>query len=358
MATNPRIYYPIQAIGFARDGTSIIPTSGFRAVKGVQRVGVNTAFALEPLSQLGQLSLYDNIENIPNIEITTEKVVDGYGLVQHTATLTATAPSLAGRYNGNANMMVIAYYPITNDAASGTPLSIALMSGVYVNGINWNLPIEGNITESVTLTCRDKTFYFAPSGSPWASGTAGTGPAGRLAGPFTGSETPILASGGAQRRQNVVMGSGALCSVWPKDIPGIDQINGFNLSTSSGYSAHLQNITIGVNLQRQDLFEQGSRTPYFRYATFPTQVTWSVQLTSSESGEAFNVLSNTGNLSSQTAVIYLTNGIKIDLGSKNKLQSITAEGGGTDGGNVTLNFQYSNYNDYICTATNFDPAGL
>lgn len=365
MATNARIYWPIQAIGFAQLGANPVTTGLggygiYRPVKGGQSMGLSTTFNLEPLFQLGQISLYEYLENLPEVEVTVEKANDGTSLIEHLATPRAIVGTLAGRFNDNRCMGLMAFYNITQDAASGTPLSYVLLSGMYVNSVNWNIPVEGVSRETVTLSCRDKTWYYAPSGTvsgPWASGTVTNAASGRLPGAFTGSETTLAASGGAQRRQHVLMGSGY--SVWPKELPGIDALNGFNLDAagSGAYSAHIQNITVSTSLGRTDLFEQGRKGPYFRYANFPVEVTTSIDITASESGDAINC-SETSSLTAQTIRILFNNGVSIDLGTSNKLKSVNQAGGDTGGGNATLSYQYSNFNDYTCKMFVTDPAGI
>ena len=53
----------------------------------------------------------------------------------------------------------------------------------------------------------------------------------------------------------------------------------------------------------------------------------------------------------------MNQGVSLDLGTKNKLQSISTDGGSTDGGNVTLTYNYSNFNVLKVIASG-DPAGL
>jgi len=346
MPANPRIYYPIHAIGFAPLGASAV--TGYRAVKGAQSVGTNTNFSLEQVYELGQVEIYENIENFPEVEVTVEKVIDGYSLIEHLATPQAVSATLAGRYNDNRSMAIIAYYPIISDGASGIPLSYVQLSGLYVSAINWNIPVEGNITESVTLTCRDKRSFNSPVGIPWASGAFRTTS-------FTGNDSPVLASGGVQRRENVVMGSG--WSRWPTDIPGID-VNGFNASGTNGFAAHIQNVTIAVNLGRTDLLELGRKGAYFRYANFPVEVTTTIEVTASEYGDNVDAIEDIDNLTEEAIKIYLTNGVIIDLGTKNKLSTVSESGGDTSGGNRTVQYTYSNFNSYRCTMSATDPAGL
>ena len=170
---------------------------------------------------------------------------------------------------------------------------------------------------------------------------------------FEGDESPITASGGVQRRENVIMAS----SVWPTEIPGIN-VSGINEATNGVFAAHLQNVNISVNLSRTDLFELGSKGPYFRYAEFPTEVTCSIELTATEDGDQIDARSDQDNLSDQRIFIMLDQGVQIDLGTSNKLASIDLTGGDTGGGNVTVTYNYSNFNDFKVLMPATDPAGL
>ena len=90
---NNRLFYGVTAVGVAATG------GVFKAVSGVQSVGIDTTFNLEQVYQLGQLSIYQNVENIPNVEVTIERVMDGTALAQHLATpQTGVGPELIGRY--------------------------------------------------------------------------------------------------------------------------------------------------------------------------------------------------------------------------------------------------------------------
>jgi hypothetical protein len=345
---NPRVYYPIHAVGFAPLGTPIVGLSGYRAAKGVQSVSYNTSFNLIPTYELGQVSIYENREDLPNLEVTVSKVIDGYSLLEHLATPSATAATLAGRYNSNRCMMAVTYYDITNSFATGTPLACALFSGLYVSSLAWNLPVDGNITETVGLVGNNKQF-FIPSGDFFATGTR-----------FTGSETPVTASGGINRRQNVIMGSTS-GSYWPSSIPGTSGIgNSIYVNPVKGdgsYGAHIQDVSINVNLGRTDLFELGRKGPYYRFANFPVEVTTSINVTAGEFGDGVDALEDRDNLVNEAIKINLTQGVIIDLGSQNKLQSITTSGGDTSGGNVTVTYTYLNNNDYTVRFTAKDPAG-
>jgi hypothetical protein len=342
---NPRNYYPVLPIAFAPLGTPL-NVSGYRAAKGVQSYSSTTNFNLEPVSELGQLEIYENIEGIPAVEMTVEKVIDGYSLLQHLATPTATNSSLGGRYNDSKCMVAAARYNVTQEYASGIPLSVDVFSGMYVNSISFNIPVEGNITESISLVGNDKTLSTGTAyGTVFTTGTL-----------FTGNEGPVLARGGVQRRENVNMTT----SRWPRSIPGIsgNALSGVNPTAANGdLGAHIQNISISANIGRTELFEQGRRGPYFRFGNFPVEVTCSIEVTANEFGDAVNAAQEGTNLVDEKILIFLDQGLTIDLGQKNKLRSINVNGGDTGGGNQTVSYEYFNLNSLRVVASG-DPAGL
>ena len=84
MAANNRIFYACQLVGLSEMGT--VPTdlhSKSTAAHGVQSVGITTNFNLEQAFELGQIQIYENIEGLPDVEVTLEKVLDGYPLLYH-----------------------------------------------------------------------------------------------------------------------------------------------------------------------------------------------------------------------------------------------------------------------------------
>jgi hypothetical protein len=66
---NKRIFFGCYAAGIAPDGSST-----FTPIHGLQTIGINTSFNLEQAFEIGQINIYQNIENVPDIEVTTEKV--------------------------------------------------------------------------------------------------------------------------------------------------------------------------------------------------------------------------------------------------------------------------------------------
>ena len=70
-----RIYFANQQVAFRQNGDAT--ANAWTAAHGVQSVAVTTTFNLEQAFKLGQLSIYENIEGVPDIEVTMSKVLDG-----------------------------------------------------------------------------------------------------------------------------------------------------------------------------------------------------------------------------------------------------------------------------------------
>lgn len=356
---NNRIFYAIQALGMAPHGTvdGGGDPSGFVTAHGVQSVGITTTFNLEQIFELGQLELYENIEGIPDIELTAQKVLDGYPLLYHMATPAAVSASLVGRSNERV-FGALNIYPDTQEAATGTPLQIVGMSGMFLSALTYTLNVEGSSTEDVTLVGNNKEWtqsgtYFVPAG-------------------LDGFDEPLslASSGGVQQREDVIMGSGngvagtpvgsgdGSASIWPTEIDGINA-SGWNLSSADAFLAHLQTVTVSVDLGREELFELGRRAPYHRFVTFPVEVTCTIDSTSSE-GDLIDALADPpggSNLTDQVIDIVMREGARFNLGAKNKLASVSYGGGDAGGGNVVVTYNYSNFNSLAVTHPQ-DPAGL
>lgn len=331
MSDNNRVFYAIQAVGFIADGVGGLVSAG-NTVHGAQSAGMTTTFNLEQVFELGQIEIYENIENLPDVEMTFEKVLDGWPLVYHLATPAATGAALVSRTAGKVTG-VLAIYPDTQESASGQPDRYVENSGLYVSALTYTFPVEGNCTESVTLVGNDKI---------WATGDI-------FLYDFTNDDVPA-ATNGVQRRENVDMTN----SVWPTDIPGITS-SGTNEITAGAFGAHLQTATVSTDLGREQLFELGKRAPYYRYVTFPIEVTTSIEVTTIE-GDLVDARSDVAsNLSDEIIKIRTTDNTQVYTGDKNKLSSVDYTGGDTGGGNVTCTYNYSAFNTLYVTNPDTDP---
>ncbi len=338
MPSNIRVYYGCYAVGLAPFETA--PTS-YDAIRGLQSAGLNTNMNTETIFEIGQLDIYANVENLPDVELTLERVLDGYAPMYLMATEGAPAATFAGRSNQRANA-ALSIFQDTGGIASGTPLVQTICSGMYVSQVGYNFTADGNATETMTLVGNNKvraTGSFLFSGFTAAHGVTSLSPA---------------AAEGVNRRQHMVM-TGCL---WPTQIPGISSSGTNNPVTNSGFSTHIQSVRVATNLGREQLLELGSRQPFFRYVNFPTEVTTSIEVLSTlddgiQATEA-GVLGGGNNLVDERIKIVMQEGLQIELGTKNRLQSVTWGGAnaGSGGGNATCTYNYRNFN--FCSV--FHPA--
>ncbi len=358
-----RIYFANQQLAFRRDGGST-----WTAAHGVQSVAVTTTFNLEQAFELGQLAIYENIEGVPDIELTATKVLDGYPLLYHLSTSRdsghATAPTLAGRSNAKC-VTALGIWPDTADSAGagGAAASTQMeCSGMFASSISYSFPTEDNFTEDITLVGNDKGWKSATTTAidcdnpGWAFAAA--------AGSFGSNDDAPQGTGGVQRRENLAFNSenardagGPDYTLLPRQIPGVST-SGWMRPQNAGNEVHLQSISISTDLGREELFELGTRQPYARVVTFPIEVTCDIEVLSL-SGDMINAFSDgciystdqcTGisdNLQNESIRLATCEGTRIFLGDKNKLASVNYGGGDAGGGNVTVTYSYTTFND--CT---------
>jgi hypothetical protein len=177
--------------------------------------------------------------------------------------------------------------------------------------------------------------------------------------PGTDAPQNIVVSGGVQRRENVLFGNAPVNGYTrlPNEIQGISS-SGTNNLTSDVFGAHVQTISVSCDLGREALNELGRRGPYFRYVNFPVEVTCEIETTSAQGDliDATEVgLGGSGsNLTDQVIYIVMQDSTKIDLGDNNKLASVAYGGADAGGGNATVTYSYTTFNDFTVTH-NADP---
>lgn len=337
MAQN-RMYYAVYAAAIAPLGST-----SYTSIHGLQSIGVTTRFNLEYIFEIGQLDSYSIIENLPDVEVTAEKVLDGYPLIYHLATYPSTEASLAGRSNAQCHLAV-SYFTDTQQSASGTPLKQTWMSGLYTSSLTYTFPVQGNITESWTGVGNDK--FVLTAGFTYTGG-------------FTNVDAP---PSGIQRRQHVLFGSGAGKSVVPTNLPGTTNFGGSGFvlqdGTFSRWLTHIQSIRTSTNLGRTPLYELGRKAPYFRTVDFPIEVRTDFEVYC-QSGDGVTADSTIDNVTNVPIWIRIDDRTIFNLGTKNKLTSISETGGNAQqgGGNRSITFSYVNFNNLTITAPH-DPSLL
>lgn len=344
---NRRIFYACQAVGIAEDGYST-----YQEVRGLQSVGINTTFNLQQVFEIGMISIYENIEGVADVEVTLEKVLDGFPLLYHLGTQGASSATLVGRSAKKA-ILALSITDDTQEAASGTPSSTCVVSGCFVSQVSYKVGIDGNATESVTMVANNKVWNTGSTGK-WTPNfrPSDNGSPSWDADPYDENinfSAQRSASGIAQR-QHLNMAK----SVFPSQIPGIDSNGKNNLNSALNcFNTSFQSASASATLGREQILELGRKAPYFRYTKFPVEVSAEFEVLArggdeievTESGSAFNNY-NGNNLKDQTIKLVLNEGTVIDLGTKNKMQSCNYQGGGADGNNATITYSFRTFNDF------------
>ena len=297
-----RIFYASHAVSV--EGTTI---------QGAQSVSVNTNFNLEQVFQLGQLSIYDNVSTDPDVEITITKALDGYPLIWSLAT--NSGPFGTGGIFSNANDQCEIILAVGDDAVGVAPnTSFIQMTGCYVTNVSYTIPVDGNMTEEVQFIGSHKAVTGA--GAVTAPGNASP-------------DTKIL------RRQHLMANS-----LLPAAVAG----------------QNISNISISASLNREKMFTLGQMSPFHRFVNFPLEVTISFDvIATGTDGIAMDVINTrcVGRTANEEEIrielcsegVGAARAYKFYLGNKCKMQSVNYSGGDTSGGNVTLTYTYTTFND-------------
>lgn len=336
---NNRIFYACQLVGISKMGD----TTTITEAHGVQSIGITTNFNLEQAFELGQIQIYENIEGLPDVEVTMEKLLDGYPLLYHLCTSGASNQSLTGRSKARTDLR-LGIWSDDEDFVNSTPDVEVYCSGLFMSSISYTIPVDGNSTESVSLVGNNKQWLTGSSNVKLSSANA-------LA--IGGTDEPkayVDISGGIQRRENVLLGS----SIFPESIKGVSGALSGNALDGTTPRVHMQNISISTDFSREDILELGKKTPYFRAPGFPIEVSCEIEAIT-VSGDFINVFEEGNsdydgtkdagdNIADEQIKIQLQDGTIFDLGSKNKLSSVSYGGGDATGGNVSCSYSYQNFN--------------
>ena len=326
---NKRIFYAVQSVAITPRGVD--PITAAHIVHGLQSVGMSSTFTLDQVFEMGQIEIYENIEEVADIEVTLEKVIDGYKLIYDLASNGACKTSIVNASKTRSDVY-LAIFDDGQDHATGVPQTVCMNSGMYVSSVSYSYSVDGSATESVTLVGNDRfwntsTTVKNPS-AVWTSNPSVN---------INGTDTPLS---GVVRRTDVLLGAGAANSTLPAEVD-VNAAGGAPLGNSS--SRKIQSISVSTDFSQENSQELGRFGPYHRYATFPIEVTCEFEVVSG-SGDLVSVSGSHPNLQNREIVIKDNAGTVINLGDKNKLSSVSYSGGDTGGGNATVTYSYSNFN--------------
>ena len=349
-----RIYYANQQVGFKKN-----VSDNWQIAHGVQSVGIATTFTLEQAFELGQLAIYQNIEGIPEIECTITKILDGHPLLYRLATNGAANDNIVTRANMLCfvavgiwpDSVLSAGQPNPGSSIGTTPTTQVEMTGMAITNVSYDLSTEGNFTESITLIGDDKGWSNSLDPQCTSMGWAIDKFEGDAELPFKDNDDKpdgTLARGsGIQRRENFNLSASTL----PAEVQG----------------QYVQSISISIDLGRESLFKLGSRKPYARMVSFPAEVSCDIEVLS-VSGDQINALSAgclipgvspcpgmNNNTEDRQIIIETCDSTKIDIGSKCRLSAVNYGGGDAGGGNATVTYSYTTYNEFTVTHSESEP---
>tara|TARA_B100000497_G_scaffold80619_1_gene89921 strand:- start:99 stop:1262 length:1164 start_codon:yes stop_codon:yes gene_type:complete len=372
---NTRVYYATQAVGITPRNPGNKKGTNQQFPKGLQSVGVTTNFNLEQVFQLGQLEIFDNVENVPDVEVSLQKIADGskflYPICVEGTGVTEAGQGSAfkkeiGEVSTNRCNVELRIYKDTstdvfnqNDigGAASTAYGTVTCSGMYLSSIAYTIPVEGFITEDVTLVGNSK-IYSNNTGAGAGEGGSTSADGGKTLSPhkigrrINLSDQSVLPTGTPDGNKDADGG-----------IMGAIAIN--QRDDGKGGRPYLQNINVSMDLGREAVFELGKFAPYARYATFPIEVSSEFEVLAESHDQvqardfddvAACSTTQIKNLDDQTIKLVICgSGVDdnyiIDLGEKNKLTSVNFSGGDTGGGNATITYSYQTFNKFTVDAS-------
>lgn len=378
MSSNNRILYSCQVPSIVNHGAGRGTGSAHKnnhakgMVHGVQSIGITTNFNLEQAFELGQIEIYENIEGTPDVEVTMEKFIDGYPLMYLLASTGVTgtnASGLVARSKERCDVSLGIFGEEFNNVAEASPNTgdaeaQVYMSGMYISSVSYNIPVDGTCTESITLVGNSKEWLGLGLDTNVSM-------SGEAVDSFDGLDAPLAMgsagapSGGLQRREDVMLEY----SILPVGIQGV---NGSGVGNAyrkyeditdpahinfkaSGLGVHVQSVSISTDFSREDVFELGKKTPYYRPANFPIEVSCEIEaittsgdfITGLENGDPalFGTIDSGNNTGEENIFLALRGGVTIDVGAKNRLASVSYGGADATGGNASCTYSYTNFND-------------
>lgn len=363
---NRRIIYASEQVVLGADGEAGV----LDPIYGCQSIGMSANIPLTSTFELGQLAIYQQIESIPDITADLSKVLDGRPLMWHMATKNATSPTLRGRSDAKC-ILALGIFSDTADSADGTPLQEVQMSGMFTSSLAYSFDVNSEyFTETLSLVGNDRRWVNDPK-------YADAPTTNKVDGAFAGNNDSPDGTGGVNQRQHLIfeynpsygldvngMVADPDTTILPPEVYGISD-SGTNNKVSDVFGAHIQSINISTQLGRDQVLELGRLAPYYRPATFPTEVTCEVTAISTE-GDLVSTVEDgiyaSGvtqcqrgtNLKDRTIRVATCEGTRIYLGTKNRLTSVNYSGGDTGGGNVTITYSFTTQNELTVIHVN-DP---
>lgn len=336
---NTRQFYANSALFVKPAGSG----GAYTFVRGIQSASDSFDLPADYLLEWGQVGLYEAVDGIADVTFDAEKLIDGGVPLYLVTTEGSTGAGLTARSEKRC-ILAVGIYPSDADYVSGTPTRVIEYSGQQPTNISYSFTTDGPFTESMS---------FLGNYAKWtaAAATYGTIPTNPTS---SGGDTPpalTACSGGVQFKENFLF-TGTYPSLLPTYIPGImptGTLAGTMIMSNSCPTVPIQSISVSCDLSRDTIPQLGCKTPYARVAQFPVDVTSEIEILS-QSGHGLEI-TETGatlvgceytNAPSSRLRFATESGLIIDLGSQNKLTSVTQTYGDTGGSNASYTLSFTN----------------
>lgn len=316
-----RVFYACQAVGIGAYDSE-------QYVEGVQSVGVNTTFDFEQAFELGVLTIYENIEGVPSVEVTMERNLTSgvhplwYSIAKRGDTNVADYPAdqVIAVGESRPSVLLQVYKENTVTAGDADATFYVRMSGMYLSNYSMNVAVDGPATESLTFTGNDYKWEKTSTEE--------------LAGAPNAGDPPV--SGVVFKRQDL-----------KKTVPaGITWVPSASLIQGSG----LQSISISIDFGREDIFELGQKTPYYKAPNYPVEVSTEIEFIETNTvtrdyGSLDFTETTASDVTTNKALGFIIGDIGVFVGSGNRLTGTSTTGGDAGGGNATVTFSYQTFNE-------------
>jgi len=347
---NSRIYYACQAVSMSGP-YGINPNAGltqaFQYIPGIQSVTVGTNFSLQPVFQFGQSELYENMESIPEVDISLSKLFDGWPMLYHLAVGQGKLSEVMHHRCGvRLSIGMDTDKPFGTNAQHQAPSQLTMIPA-YLSSATFSLGVADKFTETVTLVSNDRS---------WAStqGESLSSPNPDTSLTADGRSAPTALGIGQKQHLNLVE------TILPNGLTTNKKLLDENIVLNATHTrslfggipagSHIQSINITVNLGREPIYELGKRTPFSRPITFPAEISCEIAVIAVGGDDigyasSYTPCANPKLVEDKAIKVVLCDGTTFDLGKKNKLKSISYAGD-TGGGNTIATYVYSTYNDF------------
>ena len=304
-----RVYYACQAVEF-----------NTHFLEGVQSVGINASYNFEQVFELGLLEIYENVEGIPEVEVTIEKaVLSGVKPLGESLSVSVTenpATNIVNMSQATPEIVLHTFPESATTVFNSTPQgtnSLVITSGFLTSySITGNM--DGPSTESLSFTSNNYDWRAAGPSMATLSGN-------------------VVSNQVVQKRQN---------------------------ANPYGY-AGLQSWTMSCDFGREDIMELGKKQPITKVATFPLEVTCEEEFlnrnTTNTNGPDFPGVPECEDVTTATMKRHgfaPCNDTDPDItvsGLGFRLTSVNHTGGDAGGGNQTVTKSFQTFNSFAINST-------